>query len=45
MARDDVEVRLHALQTMTEQFQLCEWGIVVLQTVWLFGNVWIMGCT
>jgi hypothetical protein len=23
------EVKLHALQTMTEQFQLCEWGIEV----------------
>jgi hypothetical protein len=26
MASEDVEVHLHALQTMTEQFQLCEWG-------------------
>jgi hypothetical protein len=26
MAREDVEVHLHALQTMTEQFQLCELG-------------------
>jgi hypothetical protein len=23
LAREDVEVHLHALQTMTEQFQLC----------------------
>jgi hypothetical protein len=23
---EDAEVNLHALQTMTEQFQLCEWG-------------------
>jgi hypothetical protein len=26
LAREDVEVHLHALQTITEQFQLCEWG-------------------
>jgi hypothetical protein len=26
LAREDVEVHLHALQTVTEQFQLCEWG-------------------
>jgi hypothetical protein len=26
LAREYVEVRLHALQTTTEQFQLCEWG-------------------
>jgi hypothetical protein len=26
LAREDVEVHVHALQTMTEQFQLCEWG-------------------
>jgi hypothetical protein len=26
LAREDAEVHLHALQTMTEQFQLCEWG-------------------
>jgi hypothetical protein len=25
-AREDVEVHLHALQTMTEQVELCEWG-------------------
>jgi hypothetical protein len=25
LAREDAEVRLHALQTMTEQFRLCEW--------------------
>jgi hypothetical protein len=31
LAREDVEVHLHALQTMTEQFQLIEWGIVVLE--------------
>jgi hypothetical protein len=27
---EDVEVHLHALQTVTEQLQLREWGIVVL---------------
>jgi hypothetical protein len=26
LAREDVEVHLHALQAMTEEFQLCEWG-------------------
>jgi hypothetical protein len=26
LAREDAEVHLHALQTMTEQFQMCEWG-------------------
>jgi hypothetical protein len=25
LAREDAEVHLHALRTMTEQFQLCEW--------------------
>jgi hypothetical protein len=25
LATEDVEVHLRALQTMTEQFQLCEW--------------------
>jgi hypothetical protein len=31
LAREDVEVHLHALQTMTEQFKPCEWGIVALE--------------
>jgi hypothetical protein len=26
LAKEDVEVHFPALQTMTEQFQLCEWG-------------------
>jgi hypothetical protein len=26
LAKEDAEVHLHAPQTMTEQFQLCEWG-------------------
>jgi hypothetical protein len=26
LAKDDIDVYLHAHQTMTEQFQLCEWG-------------------
>jgi hypothetical protein len=25
-AREDVEVHFHALQTTTDEFQLCEWG-------------------
>jgi hypothetical protein len=40
LAREDVEVHFHALPTMTEQFQLCKWGIVVF-----INNIWIMGCT
>jgi hypothetical protein len=30
LAREDVEVHLHTLQTMTEQLQLCEWGYCCL---------------
>jgi hypothetical protein len=26
LVEEDVEVHLHALQTMTEQLQLCGWG-------------------
>jgi hypothetical protein len=29
--KEDIEIHLHALQTMSEQIQLCEWGIVVLE--------------
>jgi hypothetical protein len=32
LVREDGEVHLHALQTMTEQFQLFR------------SNIWIMGC-
>jgi hypothetical protein len=47
LAREDVEVHLHALQTMTEQFQLCERGRYHLgkRHRCSEGNVWIMGCT
>jgi hypothetical protein len=31
LAREDVEVHLHALYTMNEQLQLCETGIVFLE--------------
>jgi hypothetical protein len=31
LTMEDVEVHLHALKTITEQFQLCEGGIVVLE--------------
>jgi hypothetical protein len=41
LAREDVEVNLHSLETMTEQFQLCEWGHCRLENY----IVWIMGCT
>jgi hypothetical protein len=30
LAREDVEIHIHALETTTEHFQLCEWGIVIL---------------
>jgi hypothetical protein len=40
LAREDAQVHLHALQTMTEQFQLCEW-----EALFFGNNVWIMGCT
>jgi hypothetical protein len=26
LAREDAEIHLHALKTMTKQFRLCEWG-------------------
>jgi hypothetical protein len=26
LAREDVKIHIHALQIMTEQFQVCEWG-------------------
>jgi hypothetical protein len=26
LLKKDADVHLHALQTITEQFQLCEWG-------------------
>jgi hypothetical protein len=39
LAREDVEVHLHALQTMTEPFQLCELGHYRLGKIAsLFGN-------
>jgi hypothetical protein len=28
LARENAEVHLYALQTMTEQLQLCDWGLV-----------------
>jgi hypothetical protein len=31
LAREDAKVQLNALETMTEQFQLCEWGIIILE--------------
>jgi hypothetical protein len=48
LSREDVEVHFHALESIAEQFNLCEWGHYHLKkkTVSLFGNtVWIMGCT
>jgi hypothetical protein len=38
LAREDVEVRPDALQTVTEQFQLCEWGIVDLKNCIVVGK-------
>jgi hypothetical protein len=43
LAMEDVEVHLHTLQTMTEQFQLCEWGSLTSWKTALFGNVWHHG--
>jgi hypothetical protein len=31
LGREDAEVHLHALHTMTEQFQMCEWGYCLLR--------------
>jgi hypothetical protein len=46
ICRDDVEVHVHALQRMTEHFQLCEWGQSSWKTASLFGNnMWFMWCT
>jgi hypothetical protein len=35
LAKEDVEVHLHALQTMTKQFQLCELGLYHLEKLHL----------
>jgi hypothetical protein len=44
LARNDVKVRHHALQTMNEEFLLCE--LLSCKNVSLFGNkIWIVGCT
>jgi hypothetical protein len=45
--RENVEVHLHALQTMTEQFQLCELGHCPLGKLHhcFRNNIWIIGCT
>jgi hypothetical protein len=46
LAREVVKVHLHALQTMTEHFQLCELGQLSWKTISQFrNNVWIIGCT
>jgi hypothetical protein len=39
LARKDVEVHLHALQVMTEQFQLCEWGHCGLGKLYRFSEI------
>jgi hypothetical protein len=36
LARKDVEGYLHALQTMTEQLQMSEWGTVILENCIVF---------
>jgi hypothetical protein len=41
LAMEDGEVRHHALQTMTEQFQLCDWVMSSWKTASI-ENVWIM---
>jgi hypothetical protein len=48
LAREDVEVHLHAFQSMTEQFQLWEWGHCCLGKLHRCSeenNVWNVGCT
>jgi hypothetical protein len=48
LAREDVEVGLRALQTMTESFQFCEWEhrrLGKLNRCSEGNNIWIMGCT
>jgi hypothetical protein len=40
LAREDIEVHLPALETMTEQFQLCEWGIVFLENCIVVWKSW-----
>jgi hypothetical protein len=48
LAREDADVHHHVVQTMTEQFQLCEWGRHCLGKLHCCSegnNVWIMGCT
>jgi hypothetical protein len=47
LAREDAEVHIHALDTTTEQFQLCECGALSSWKTASFSgnNVWIMGCT
>jgi hypothetical protein len=52
LAREDVEVHLHALQSTTEQFQLCEWGhcrlgncIVVRKMHLITQNVHVFPCS
>jgi capsular polysaccharide biosynthesis protein len=37
--REDVELHLHALQTMAEQFQLCEWGHFLLEKLHRFWEI------
>jgi hypothetical protein len=38
LAREDVEVHLPALQTLTEQLQLCEWGLCRLEKLHRFSK-------
>jgi hypothetical protein len=39
LARENAEVHLHALQTMTKQFQLCEWGLCHLGKLHHFSEI------
>jgi hypothetical protein len=46
LAREDVEVHLHAPQTKNEHFWLCVWANYLEKTVLLSGNnIWTTGCT
>jgi hypothetical protein len=39
LAREDAEVHLHALQTMTEQFKLCEWEQCLLAKLHRYSEI------
>jgi hypothetical protein len=40
----DIEVCLHALQTVTDSYSCVMGALLSWKTTLVFGNVWIMGC-